>query len=490
MGSSIQQSHFTDEDHAQFASRLQQNLSQLSILLHQPGFGLGKFSLGAELELSLINPQGKAKWINQKILELANDPQLTLELNQYNLEYNLSPLAAAGSPFSIIAQEITAKLAWLNRIAEPLATRTVAIGILPTLEQKDISQAAMSDFVRYRVLTETIKGMHEGPFEINIKGADPLFLTLPNLNAEGANTSFQIHLRVNPKEFADCYNAAQMATALGLAISTNSPLFLGHRLWEETRIPLFKQAVETRKSCEIVEHRTARTGLGSGWVKASAFELFQRSVDDFEVLLPELGTEEKLTANTSPTLFELRLHHGTIWHWNRAIYDPASGGHLRIELRALPSGPSPIDMAASGAFLVGLTKALSHRMKEYTALIDFNRVKTNFYRAAELGLDAPLLWPGKNHQLKTSSAQRLIQQLIPLAQQGLEELEVDPKEIDLMLGIIQQRLDKRITGARWQLKTLQHYEQKMKRDEALTAMLNCYLTQAYSGKPVHQWSMQ
>jgi hypothetical protein len=53
-----------------------------------------------------------------------------------------------------------------------------------------------------------------------------------------------------------------------------------------------------------------------------------------------------------PALEELRLHQGTVWRWNRAIYDPAEGGHLRIEMRALPAGPTVIDMLANAAFLL------------------------------------------------------------------------------------------------------------------------------------------
>ncbi len=490
MGSSIKHSNFSDEDYEAFSHRLQQNLDTLSNLIDRPGFGLGTPSLGAELELSLIDPDGNTKWINQALIDQANDPQLTLELNRYNLECNLSPLQAAGAPFSKIAGEITAKLADLNKIADGFDARTVAIGILPTLIEKDISAGAMSDFIRYRVLTESIKSMRGSPFKININGADPLKMTLHNLNAEGANTSFQIHLRVNPDQFAECYNAAQMATAPALAISTNSPLFLGHQLWEETRVPLFKQSVETRNKKEITIHRTARTGLGSGWVQESAVELFQRSVDDFDVLLPEYMTEQQSDNPEAPELFELKLHHGTVWHWNRAIYDNADNGHLRIEMRALPSGPSTLDMVANAAFLVGLTQALSHQMKGLITLIPFNDVKTSFYRAAELGLDAPVLWPDSKGKLRRIPAHQLLKTLIPMAKTGLEELAVDPDEITLMLSVIEQRLEKRITGARWQLRQLHQLEKQMTRSEALKAMLDLYLANYDSGNPVSEWSYQ
>lgn len=487
MGASVKHSSFNDDDYQRFSNRLQDNLHTLAELLKQPEFGLGAPSLGAELELTLVDSRGQAKWLNQKMLDLAKDPQLTLELNQYNLEYNLSPVATVGSPFSTIAAEISSKLKTLDKLAQPFDARSVAIGILPTLTKKDVSSEAMTDFNRYRILTDAITKLRGSPFEINIDGADPLFMTLTNLNSEGANTSFQIHLRVNPDRFAATYNAAQMATATALAVSTNSPIFLQHRLWEETRVALFKQAVETRNTSEMKHHKTARTGLGSQWIQHSALELFTQSVNEFQVLLPECGDRED-PANP-PELFELRLHHGSIWHWNRAIYDPAAGGHLRIEMRALPGGPSVIDMAASAAFLVGLTQALSHRMQDYIQLINFDMVKGNFYRAAQHGMDAPLIWISSTNKLETLPAWRLVESLIPLARSGLEELEVDRQEIERFLPIIQERLERRITGARWQLRMLKQFEIDMNRESALQRMLECYLSNFDSGQPVHLWSI-
>jgi hypothetical protein len=55
-----------------------------------------------------------------------------------------------------------------------------------------------------------------------------------------------------------------------------------------------------------------------------------------------------------------------VWRWNRAIYDPASGGHLRIEMRALPAGPTVIDMLANAAFLIGLSLWLAEQDPRWT----------------------------------------------------------------------------------------------------------------------------
>ena len=95
-----------------------------------------------------------------------------------------------------------------------------------------------------------------------------------------------------------------------------------------------------------------------------------------------------------PALAELRLHQGTVWRWNRAVYDPAGGGHLRIELRALPAGPTVTDMLANAAFLLGLTLALAPEVRAALARrFAFQQAERNFYRAAQYGLAAELAWP-------------------------------------------------------------------------------------------------
>ena len=46
-------------------------------------------------------------------------------------------------------------------------------------------------------------------------------------------------------------------------------------------------------------------------------------------------------AGGTPELAELKLHNGTIYRWNRPVYDIAGGvAHLRVENRVLPAGPT------------------------------------------------------------------------------------------------------------------------------------------------------
>jgi len=492
MGSNVQHKRFSQSDYALFSQRLEDNLQVLNQLLERPGFGMGKPSLGAELELSLVDTEGKAQWLNKELLTLADDPLLALEINRYNLEYNLAPVAAAGKPFSKISRAIDRKLKLIKQLGKTLDAQPLAIGILPTLSRRDISATAMTDDNRYHILNRTLKKLRNHPLEVDIDGPEPLQLSLSNVNIEGANTSFQIHLRVQPSQFADLYNAAQLASAAALAISTNSPLLLGHQLWEETRVILFKQSVETRHIRQKHYVGPSRAGLGHGWVKNSALELFQASVMDYPVLIPEYDNEDYqqiLDSGGTPSLADLRMHHGSIWHWNRAIYDPAEKGHLRIEMRALPSGPTAVDMAANAAFIIGVTQRLATSMPAFARQLPFAAVQKNFYAAAKNGLDATFLWPRKTRATAAPlSAIKVIEKLLTTAAKGLTELEVDQTEIDYFLGIIEARLAKRQTGARWQLTMLKNLEQHCSRKEALQQLLHHYLKNASSGQPVHLWN--
>jgi len=232
--------------------------------------------------------------------------------------------------------------------------------------------------------------------------------------------------------------------------------------------------------------------LGNCWIKNGALELFQASVRDYPVLIPEHSHEDYqqvLDSGGIPSLADLRMHHGSIWHWNRAIYDPADKGHLRIEMRALPSGPSTLDMAANAAFIIGITQGMAASMPAFSRQLPFSAVQENFYAAAKYGLDAEFLWPRKTRASAAPlSAVKVIKKLLPIAAKGLTELNVEQCEIDTFLGIIEARLKARQTGARWQLAMLEKLEQQQPRKQALQQLLQHYMANSASGQPVHLWN--
>jgi hypothetical protein len=339
-------------------------------------------------------------------------------------------------------------------------------------------------------LNSGLRRLRQDPFDIRIAGEDPLELASGDITLEGANSSFQVHLRVDPAEFTRTYNAVQLATAPVLAVSGNSPTFLGHRLWEETRIAVFKQSVDDRQGREP-RRRLARTALGTGWLRGGALELFTESVRLHPPLLPVLGDRSLWAGGAgwqAPPLDELRLHQSTVWRWNRAIYDPALGGHLRIEMRALPAGPTVIDMLANAAFLIGLSLWLAGQDQQWTYALPFERADHGFYRAAQQGLSAQLSWPaGHRDQIRTLAAAKLVAELAPAAKQGLLQAGVAAAEADGLLEVISARAASGQTGAVWQRATLAAAERRHDRKRALAVMLDRYLQCADTGLPVHTW---
>jgi hypothetical protein len=437
-------------------------------------------TLGAELEVSIVDSKGRALGCNDQVISTVGDPRVTVELERFNLEWNLPWWPIAGRSFERLQRELEMALSTLREAARAHGGRIVPVGILPTLTAADLDVSSMTSGARYPALDAALAARRRGPFRISIHGQDDLLWDIEHVSCEGANTSFQLHLRIAPDRFADVYNAAQLASAPVIAAAGNAPIFLGHRLWEETRIALFKQSVDVRDARARERHDDSRVSFGRRWLRDGALEHFAESVALHEPLLP-LRFEEG-SSNGPPELPELRLHQGTVWRWNRAVYDPTDNGHLRLELRTLPAGPTPVDMTANAALAIGLTLALA-REPWLVAEHPFELAARSFYAAAREGLAATVDWPGG-----ARPARQLVLELLSRARTGLlDEAGVVADEADYLLTLIEARVACGQTGARWQRAALAALETRLGRDEALRAMLERYLAQVESGDPVHTW---
>lgn len=488
MAQAIDRDTFTAREYERFGTRLADELATLRTLLAEPGFGDGPPDLGAELELAIVDAQGRAAPINAALVAECGDAALQLEMDRFNVEYNCTPVPAAGRPFSAIERQIERALATVNGCAARHGARVVPVGILPTLTPADVAAESMSDAARYRALANGMRRLRRAPVTARISGPESIELTCDDVTLEGANTSFQLHLRVPPSRFAATYNAAQLATPLALAVAGNSPIFLERCLWDETRIALFKKSMDDRTPDELAWRRPARVGLGHGWVRHGAAELFAESVAYFPPLIPAFADDEA-DGDGPPPLRALRLHQGTVWRWNRVVYDPAAGGHLRIELRSLPAGPTPLDMAANAALLVGLTMGLAGRADRLVETFPFQYAELNFYRAARDGMDARLLWPSSGPPSpRETGACALLATLLDTALDGLDALGVDAGESARLLGVIGDRVACGTTGARWQRRALLAHEARgVGRRDALARMFADYLEHSAAGRPVHEW---
>ena len=372
--------------------------------------------------------------------------------------------------------------------AHDVGAQVIPIGILPTLQDKHLDLKYMTDRDRYHALNKGLNSIRKGGFHIDIVGEDHLSMHGDGVTVEGANTSFQVHLQVPAGRFVDYYNATQFTTPLALAMSANSPLIAGCKLWQESRIALFKQSIDLRERGNPDWRQPARVSFGHGWVRKNAWELFAEDVALYQPLIPVLSEEED--SSDPPRLRELCLHCGTIWPWNRAVYSHLDGGHLRIEYRFLPAGPTVLDMLANAALCIGWSLGMADSMDQYTARLPFKFAEYNFYRAAQKGMDATLIWPRKNHGgLEERPVRELIEEFLPRARQGLDMLELDPNDVDRLWQIIEERFDTGQNGAVWQLKTFSRYRDKEKMDvgDACRSMLKDYVENIASSKPVARW---
>jgi len=481
MGQHFDKDTFTASDHRQFRERLQQQIIQLKDVIRQASFSRGSASIGAELEMYMIDQHGLPAPIIEQIIETMGDKQVTEEINQYNVEYNLSPVPAKGAPFSAMTNELLPAIDALTACAKKFDARPVSIGILPTLTKIHLHKHYLTDRARFRALVNHIVTPDGEPFAVDINGQDSLKMAFDEVTLEGANTSFQVHLKIPADRFKQFYNAAQLITPLVLAVAGNSPLFMGKRLWQETRIALFKQATDIRAQPHNRWQQPARVPFGQGWVRDDAWELFAQNVALYRPLLPYLFDDNQPFA-------ELLLHHGTVWSWNRPVFDPVDGGHLRIEYRAFPAGPTVIDMMANAALAIGWTQALVNDIDDMLVKLPFHYAEYNFCRAAQHGLQAKILWPQKaQHQLQEVAITDVIKSMLPKAAEGLAQLGVDSTEINKMMTVIEDRVANQQTGSRWQLSTLDKYQRKHQKDQALALMLSEYMDNAAQGHPVSHW---
>lgn len=486
MGEEIDVERFPPGDYARFANRCREGATALAELLNRPGFGEGPSSLGLELEVGLVGPDARPAPLNAEVRDTAG-AGVELELDRFNLEIGTPPAPLAGRPFTALARALEDGLARLRSAAAAHDARIAVIGIVPTLTEGDL---ALSDSPRFRALSDGLRRLRGGPFRIALEGDEPLTLSSEDVTLEGAATGFHVHLRVAPADFAGAFNAVQAATAPALALGVNSPLLLGHVLWEETRIGLFHQAVDDRARMSDGP-LPARVSFGHGWVRRGAAELFLQSALLHAPVLPVLGDEdprERVRAGAVPALSELRMHHGTVYRWNRAVYEPGDDPHLRIEMRALPGGPTVTDMAANAALLTGSALALAARADWLTCALPFELARRNFYAAARTGLEATLLWPCDDPPSpRARPVREVLEELIPAAAEALVDAGVEREEAERLLEVAERRMASGATGAAWQRSRLRRLEERLPRERALAAMTEEYLALSAAGEPVHLW---
>lgn len=476
MGQEISHSNFSEEDYERFDRLLKRENELLRNWFEEKKFSCREGIGGFELEAWLIDAQMQPAPINEQYLALLDNALFSPELSRFNIELNSTPRQLTADALKLMQQELQWNWQHCREVAHTLDADLVMIGILPTIADAMLTLDYMSDMERYRALNEQVLRLRQGkPLQLEIHGEDHLRTEHHNVMLEAATTSFQIHLQVSQQEAVRVYNAMQILSAPMVAISANSPLLFGKRLWQETRIPLFEQAVAIGGFDGAAFGPIKRVSFGTGYARHSLMEVFQENLDHFPVLLPvDLGQE-------AGSLSHLRLHNGTLWRWNRPLigFDDDGTPHLRIEHRVIPSGPTVLDTIANAALFFGLVHYLAEAESPAEAGLDFPVARDNFYAAAKYGLNAQIEWVGGEH----GRISDLLRKLIPMAREGLQMLGCDSGDIDDYLAIIEGRLESDCNGATWQLNYLDRHGDDM------SALVADYRRNQESGKPVHEWPL-
>lgn len=486
---------FTGTDRGHHREKVQRCLDALALMLRENRFSFAQRHMGLEIELNLVDAGLRPAMANSVVLEKIGDPRFTTELGQQNVELNVPPRPLSGNETVALEHHLRCLLNQADAKAGDAGTSLVLIGMLPTLRAEHFDARWLSDGERYSALNSEIFAARGEDMELDIEGTplpgrpgERLRAHCSSILGESACTSAQLHLQVAPDDFADYWNAAQCLAGVQVALAANSPFLLGRALWQETRIPLFQQATDTRPEQLRNQGARPRVWFGERWI-TSIFDLFEENTRYFPSLLPTTDDEDPLAAlaaGTAPQLAELRRHNGTVWRWNRPVYDLMDGvPHLRVENRVLPAGPTVIDMMANAAFYFGAQRALVTQASPLWTRMSFRAAEENLRASARDGMSAQLYWAGMGW---ISPAELTLRTLLPLAHEGLRELGMADSARERYLGVIEQRCLAGRTGASWQRDTVTLLEARgVGREQALVGMFGDYVELMRAGEPVHTW---
>ena len=472
MGDEIARRHFQAEDFSRFRRRLDAETALVGDLFAGDEFSHRGDIVGFELEAWIVDGHGQPHPNNERLLEAIGNPLVVPELAAFNVELNGSPTALNGKAFSRIHDELDATWAACRAGAEALNCRLATIGILPTIRPDLLNSRYMSNMVRYQALNDRILALRDGaPLRIRIDGAGSggLDMAHDDVMLEAAATSFQIHLQCKPERAVRDFNAALVASAPMVALAANSPFLFGRALWEETRIPLFEQAVS------VGPRAPSRVIFGTGYANASLFEIFAENQRDHPILLPFVQPDEP-----AHKYAHVRFQNGTVWRWNRPLlgFDYDGQPHLRIEHRVVPAGPTTLDCVANAAAFLGMVRALVDDPAPIESRLGFDTARSNFYAAARHGLDASLQW---TEGRRRRAGELLQEELLPMAAKALGRIGVPAEEVERYIGTATARVASGQTGARWQRRWV------AKHGPDWGALTRAYVDAQESGEPVHQW---
>lgn len=477
---------FSEEKKALFIKNLLDDVQALEQMLENGLIEKGITRIGAEQEFCLVTKDWRPATNNEEILAKIDDPHFTTELARYNLEINLDPIELKGDCFTRVENQLKELLSKGASISEENGSKIILTGILPTITKTHLSLDYITPNPRYYALNEMLMGLRRSNFQLHLQGVDELSIAHDSVLFEACNTSFQLHLQIDPDDFISSFNWAQAISGPVMSVCCNSPLLMGRELWEETRIALFRQSIDTRNISEALKDQSPRVAFGNNWARGTAVDIYKENISKYKIILSRELEENSLDIMAEgkiPKLKALNLHSGTIYPWNRACYGVGNGKpHLRIENRYIPSGPSVLDEMANFAFWVGVMRGRPKKFDDMASVMDFREAKSNFIKAARSGRNAVMCWGGKQY-----SAKKLIKKVfLPMAYQGLKLEGIDEEDIKRLLNVIEKRL-KGNTGSSWMISNYRRLNSSLKKDKSLRLITKSIYLNQQQGIPIHKW---
>jgi CBS domain-containing protein/gamma-glutamylcysteine synthetase len=473
-----------------FMKSLLEEVQALETMLSKGMIESGERRIGAEQEMFIVNRAFKPALRALDLLERIGDDRFTHEIGLFNLEANLSVQQMTGGALRAMEEEAQEIYRIAREKAAEVGCDIALVGILPTLSRENLGLDAMVPTVRYKALNDALRGLRGDDFQFTINGIDQLTVKHDNVMLEACNTSFQVHFQTGPQTFAKHYNIAQAITGPLLAAAVNSPILWGRRLWHESRIAVFEYSIDARSEAHQARGLKPRVHFGDHWIEESVVEIFKEDIARFRVILTTETEDDVLgmvERGQAPRLNALRLHNGTVYRWNRACYGVHEGTpHLRIENRVIPSGPTVLDEMANAAFFFGMMTGMAAKFDDIRKVLLFDDVKANFLAAARDGIRAQMNWFNDQH---LPAKKLILQQLLPLAREGLQEAGIDQDDIDRYLGVLEKRVTLRRTGARWSLESLHNMGERGTLDQRLRCLVSSMVSQQSSGKPISEWEL-
>jgi len=475
-----------------FVKHLLNDVKALETMLADGWFETDIMRIGAEQEMFMVDDKYfKPSLIAVEVLEEMKDFEwIGTELAKFNLETNLTPREFVGDCLSMMEKENNDQLAIIRDHLKKYGAKVVLTGILPTLNKFDLKLTNLTPKDRYFALMEAFNDMLiASAYELRLQGIDELLVKHDSPLLEACNTSFQVHMQTTPANFVKHYNIAQTLCAPVIAMAANSPIVFGRRLWHESRIALFQQALDTRTSTEHMRDRSPRVSFGKGWLKKSILEIYKEDISRFRVIMTGDNYDDSMAMvarGEVPKLHALQIHNSTVYRWNRPCYGISDNGkpHLRIENRVIPSGPTVIDEIANAAFWLGAMTGMEDQHKDITKQISWEDVRDNFGKAAQFGIDTKFTWLKDTKITPTDLA---LKELIPLAEHGLKLKNIDPNDITRYMDVIKGRAEKHMTGARWQLRAFTSFIKHVTRDEAMAVLTQSIIKNQELEIPIHKW---